>query len=45
MARVFEMARGIKSLPSWSTSVKMGKKETAMTKSEKNTEGPTCFKA
>ncbi|MBS1111679.1 MAG: hypothetical protein H6Q88_3671 [Anaeromyxobacteraceae bacterium] len=45
MARFFEMASGRKSRPSWSTSVKTGMKATAMTSSEKKTEGPTSSRA
>ncbi|OPZ34304.1 MAG: hypothetical protein BWY96_03165 [Spirochaetes bacterium ADurb.BinA120] len=45
MVSVLVQARGVKRRPSWSTSVNMGRKETAMTNSEKNTEGPTSMSA
>jgi hypothetical protein len=40
MAKVFEKASGLKSRPSWSTRVKIGRNETAITKREKKTDGP-----
>ena len=45
MVRFLEMASGRKSRPSWSTSVKTGRKATAMTSSEKKTAGPTSRSA
>ncbi len=45
IARFFEYASGLKSRPSWSTSVKTGRNATAMTRSEKKTEGPTSISA
>ena len=45
IARFFEYASGLNSRPSWSTSVKTGRNATAMTSSEKKTEGPTSFSA
>ena len=45
IARFFEYASGLNSRPSWSTSTKTGRKATAMTSSEKKTEGPTSFSA
>jgi hypothetical protein len=45
IARFFEYARGRNRRPSWSTSVKTGMNATAMTRSEKNTPGPTSFSA
>ena len=43
MARFFEYASGLKSRPSWSTSVKTGRNATAITSSEKKTDGPTSL--
>ena len=45
MARVFVQASGRNSRPSWSTSVKTGMKATAISSSEKNTDGPTSISA
>ena len=45
IARFFENASGRNSRPSWSTSVKTGMNATAITKSEKNTAGPTSISA
>ena len=45
IARFFENASGLKSRPSWSTSVKTGRNATAMTRSEKKTDGPTSMSA
>jgi len=45
IARFFEYASGLNSRPSWSTSTKTGRNATAMTSSEKKTEGPTSFSA
>jgi len=41
IVRFLVQASGRKSRPSWSTSVKMGRNATAMTSSEKKTDGPT----
>ena len=45
MARFFENASGLKRRPSWSTSANTGRKATAMTSSEKKTDGPTSVSA
>ena len=45
MAKVLDQAKGLNKRPSWSTRVKIGKNETAMTRSEKNTAGPTSLSA
>ncbi len=45
IARFFEYASGLKSRPSWSTRTNTGRKATAMTSREKNTDGPTSFSA
>ncbi len=45
MVRFFDQASGRKRRPSWSTSVKTGRKATAMTRSEKKTLGPTSSRA
>jgi hypothetical protein len=45
IARFFEYASGLKSRPSWSTSVKIGRNDTAITSSEKKTDGPTSASA
>ncbi len=45
IAKFLEKASGRKSRPSWSTSVKTGKKATAITSSEKKTPGPTSSRA
>jgi hypothetical protein len=45
MVRFLVQARGRKSRPSWSTRVKMGRKATAITSSEKKTDGPTSSRA
>ena len=43
MARVLVYASGLNSRPSWSTSVNTGRNDTAITSSEKNTDGPTSM--
>ena len=45
IARFFDQASGLKSRPSWSTSVNTGRKATAITSSEKKTDGPTSRSA
>ena len=45
IVRFLVQASGLKSRPSWSTSVKIGRNATAMTRSEKKTEGPTSSSA
>ena len=45
IAKFFDQASGVKRRPSWSTSVKIGRNETAMTRSEKKTDGPTSISA
>ena len=45
IVRFLVQARGRNSRPSWSTSVKMGRNATAITSSEKKTEGPTSSSA
>ncbi len=45
MARFLEYASGLKRRPSWSTSVKIGRNATAITSSEKKTDGPTSLRA
>ncbi len=45
MERFFVYASGLNRRPSWSTRVKIGMKETAMTRSEKKTAGPTSLSA
>ena len=45
MVRFFVQASGLKSRPSWSTSVKTGMNATAITRSEKKTDGPTSMSA
>ena len=45
IVRFFVHASGVNSRPSWSTSVKIGRNATAITSSEKNTDGPTSSSA
>ncbi len=45
MARFFDQASGLNRRPSWSTRAKIGRKATAITSSEKKTDGPTSFSA
>ena len=45
IVRFFVHASGVKSRPSWSTRVKIGRKATAITSSEKKTDGPTSSSA
>ncbi len=44
-AKVLVYASGLKSLPSWASSVNMGMKETVMIKREKKSAGPTSLAA
>ncbi len=45
MAKVLVKARGLKSLPSWASRVKMGRKETVMISKEKKSGRPTSLAA
>ena len=45
IAKFLEYASGLNSRPSWSTNAKIGRNATAITSSEKNTEGPTSWSA
>ncbi len=45
MVRFFVHASGLKSRPSWSTSVKTGMNAAAIRRREKKTEGPTSMSA
>ena len=45
IARFLEKASGLNNRPSWSTSANTGRNATAITRSEKNTDGPTSLSA
>ena len=45
IVKVLAHASGLKSRPSWSTRVKIGRNATAMTSTEKKTEEPTSLSA